>query len=196
MVRHSFKSLSLIVFLFEFGCRAFPPKFGQICDWGSGLGVRSCNATLGLDRGYKIFHPNMMGTWSYLLEFRLEKEKLARLEGLEPPTLGSEDRCSIHWATGASVVLFHLFWWSCQLLGLRQWPCPRERIISVINSPTRKQWDIQPRNGSWAQKSRVRYWCAWRNTKSLGHLGGDETFLYCGRCAKSLGGLLWSNCCF
>ena len=23
-------------------------------------------------------------------------EKLARLEGLEPPTLGSEDRCSIH----------------------------------------------------------------------------------------------------
>ena len=25
---------------------------------------------------------------------------------------------------------------------------------------------IEPRNGSWAQKRRVRYWCAWWNTKS------------------------------
>ncbi len=24
-----------------------------------------------------------------------------------------------------------------------------------------KSWLIEPRNGSWAQKSRVRYWCAW-----------------------------------
>jgi len=49
---------------------------------------------------------------------------------------------------------------------------------------------VQPRNGSWAQKRRVRNWCAWCNTKSRGHLGGDETFLYCARCAKSLRGLL------
>ena len=35
---------------------------------------------------------------------------------------------------------------------------------------------IQPRNGNWAQKRRVRYWLAWGNTKSHGHLSGDETF--------------------
>ena len=29
---------------------------------------------------------------------------------------------------------------------------------------------VQPRNSSWAQKSRVRYWRAWGNTKSRGHL--------------------------
>ncbi len=38
-----------------------------------------------------------------------------------------------------------------------------------------------PRNGSWAQKRRVGYWCAWWNTKSRGHLSGDETFFYFAR---------------
>ena len=49
---------------------------------------------------------------------------------------------------------------------------------------------VQPRNGSWAQKRRVRNWCAWCNTKSRGHLGGDETVFYCASYAKSLRRLL------
>ncbi len=32
-------------------------------------------------------------------------------------------------------------------------------IKEVATNP--KTWLIEPRNGSWAQKSRVRYWCAW-----------------------------------
>ncbi len=34
-----------------------------------------------------------------------------------------------------------------------------QRFNRVATNP--KTWLIEPRNGSWAQKSRVRYWCAW-----------------------------------
>ncbi len=59
---------------------------------------------------------------------------------------------------------------------------------------TQATWGrYQPKNGSWAQKRPVRYWCASWNRKSRGHLCGDETFFCFARCAKSLRGLLWST---
>ena len=106
--------------------------------------------------------PTRGGDWGRSLE-RGARHQFVRLEGFEPPTLGSEDRCSIPLSYSRADVLDR----HC-CFGFRHVETRRHMVLPIVAKRIRKHSYQRPSSWCWIPWT-LRFSREWRGTPDTAH---------------------------